>query len=181
MCANEKERKTKVYHNHTCQRETRCHKNSWLPAIFFLSPLVWNETVCYAEAENKTDFKTPAEMPAHCKGRLSTGMQKVIVVSKTHLIWGSRIMRNIFIINTAGPNAGAVSAADNARHGADKGSPVRRQKPRRRPASAAPSTSKKKKSHHKTMPIYCVITLPYFPMRTASFVRRIQNLYRAGK
>ena len=35
MCANEKERKTNVYHNHTCQRETRCHKNSWLPAIFF--------------------------------------------------------------------------------------------------------------------------------------------------
>ena len=27
-------------------------------------------------------------MPAHCKGRLSTGMQKVIVVSKTHLDLG---------------------------------------------------------------------------------------------
>ena len=27
---------------------------------------------------------------------------------------------NIVIINAAGPNAGAVSAADNARHGADK-------------------------------------------------------------
>lgn len=49
-----------------------------------------------------------------CLGRISAGLFQRV----SHNI--GNVAGNIFIINAAGPNAGAVSAADNARHGADK-------------------------------------------------------------
>ena len=49
-----------------------------------------------------------------CLGQISAGLFQRV----SHNI--GNVAGNIFIINAAGPNAGAVSAADNARHGADK-------------------------------------------------------------
>lgn len=76
-----------------------------------------------------------------CLGQISAGLFQRV----SHNI--GNVAGNIFIINAAGPNAGAVSAADNARHGADKA-----HQSRGKTAAAAGfgrASTSKEKSHHK--------------------------------
>ena len=58
-----------------------------IPICRFISPLVWNRSICYAEAAKKIS-KHWLKHRCVCKGRLGIRMQKVIVVSKTHLDLG---------------------------------------------------------------------------------------------